>query len=160
MNSYVWMIEWGSIRTPECIVFFFAKSGIVHFKEYCLNERPFSVSSPQKRLSSPVPYPNSPFLLSLARPPLSLFPLFFLWPEGCQRELHRRQLTSGMPRRPGISSRPVASFIAELGPWRAPMISPFDAESFSIRCRCGVRSCCATGLSAPLCCTFRDFGFA
>ena len=47
------------------------------------------------------------------------------------------QLTSGMPRRPGISSRPVASFIAELGSWRAPMISPFDAESLRFAAAAG-----------------------
>ena len=78
-----------------------------------------------------------PFYPLSARPPFFLSPLFFSLTRRLPERTPSAQLTSGMPCRPGISSRPVASFIAELGSWRAPMISPFDAESLRFAAAAG-----------------------
>ena len=86
-----------------------------------------SRSVPPSHLS----FPSRPSLLSF------LSPLFFSLTRRLPERTPSAQLTSGMPRRPGISSRPVASFIAELGSWRAPMISPFDAESLRFAAAAG-----------------------
>ena len=126
------MSEWGFICTPECS-FLCRMLASYCFKVLIFNKCSLSRFSPSGKVARVLPF----FLFTFGPHSLSLFPSCLYLTRRLPESTPSAPVTSGMPCRPGISSRPVASFIAELGSWRAPMISPFNAESLRFAAAAG-----------------------